>query len=398
MVADSGDISFLLVATAMVILMTPGVGLFYGGLVRKKNLISMIGLCFISLAIVTVQWTLFGYTLAFGPDIGGIIGGLDYIGLVGVNGESGSIPDLLFMIFQLSFAAIALAIITSAVAERVKLSAFILFGLLWTTLVYDPLAHWVWGGGWMSMMGIYDFAGGIVVHISAGFGALALALVVGKRRGYNEYVLEPHNIAMTLLGGAILWFGWFGFNGGSALAADQVAINAIVVTNIAACCGALSWMAVSWYMDKPSTLGLISGAIAGLGAITPAAGFVSPLSAVIIGTLSGLLCYGAMIFRIRKNWDESLDAWAIHGVGGTWGTIAIGIFALSAIGGVSGILDGSFVQLFLQVVGVVISIVYAFGMTWVLAKIVNATVGLRVTSQEEYVGLDIAQHGESMEA
>ncbi|MDE4908187.1 ammonium transporter [Methanogenium marinum] len=387
---------FILICTAMVILMTLAVGFFYGGLVRKKNLISMLTLSFVSVALVSIQWVVVGYSLAFGPDIGGLIGGLDYFMLQGVGMSGEPVPDMLFMMFQLSFAAIALAIITSAVAERIKLSSFIIFGLLWTTFIYDPLAHWVWGGGWAYSMGILDFAGGIVVHIGAGFGALALALVIGSRLGFGEHNLEPHNIPLTLLGGALLWFGWFGFNSGSALAMNEIAINAFVVTNISAAAGALSWMVASWIHGKPSSLGMISGAVAGLGAITPAAGFVGPMSAICIGAISGLLCYGALLFRLEHNWDESLDAWAIHGVGGVWGTIAIGLFAVPAIGGISGLIVGGYSQIVLQIVGALAAILFAFIGTLILAKGVDMVFGLRVTTEEEYVGLDISQHGETI--
>jgi Amt family ammonium transporter len=381
----------------MVMLMTPGVGLFYGGLVRRKNFISMIALAFIAFAIVTLQWAIFGYSLAFGSDIGGLIGNLEYVFLHGVGMDGDGIPDLLFMVFQMVFAAIALAIVTSAVAERVKLSAFIVFGLLWTTLIYDPIAHWVWGGGWAAQLGIVDFAGGIVIHISAGFSALALALVIGKRAGFGQYSMDPHNIPMTLLGGALLWFGWFGFNAGSALAANGLAVNAFVVTNISAASGALAWMGASWVRGKPSSLGMISGAIAGLGAITPAAGFVGPLAAVVIGMVSGLLCYYALLFRIRKGLDESLDAWAIHGVGGFWGTLSIGIFAIASIGGVSGLIAGVGEQFLLQAFGAVTVMVFSFAGTYIIAKCVDALMGLRVSEDEEYVGLDISQHGESIQ-
>ncbi|MDV2481718.1 ammonium transporter [Methanoculleus sp. Wushi-C6] len=397
MVLDNGDTAFILICTALVMLMTPGVGLFYGGLVRRKNLISMVALSFVALSIVTLQWVFFGYSLAFGPDISGIIGSFTFIGLEGVGTTGDGIPDLLFMVFQMAFAAIALAIVTSAVAERVKLSSFIVFGLLWTTLIYDPIAHWVWGGGWAAQMGIVDFAGGIVIHISAGFSALALALVIGKRVGFGQYSMDPHNIPMTLLGGALLWFGWFGFNAGSALAADGLAANAFVVTNISAASGALAWMGASWVRGKPSSLGMISGAIAGLGAITPAAGFVGPLAAVVIGTVSGLLCYYALLFRIRKGLDESLDAWAIHGVGGFWGTLSIGIFAIASIGGVSGLIAGAGEQFLLQAFGAVAVTVFSFAGTYVIARCVDALMGLRVSEDEEYVGLDISQHGESIQ-
>ena len=396
MVLDSGDTAWVLVATAMVMLMIPGVGLFYGGLVRKKDVVSMIGLSFLALALVSVQWVLVGYSLAFGTSLGGFVGGLDFLGLRGVGMDSGdgTIPDLLFMVFQLVFAGITLAIITSAVAERVRIGSFIVFGLLWTTLVYDPLAHWAWGGGWAGELGALDFAGGTVVHISSGFGALALALVIGKRIGFGDHNMEPHNIPMTMIGAALLWFGWFGFNAGSALAADGLAASAFVVTNVSASAGALAWLFASWVRGKPSALGMVSGAIAGLVAITPAAGFVDPLSALVIGAVSGVLCYRALLFRVGRGLDESLDAWAVHGVGGLWGAVATGIFAVEAIGGASGLLQGNVDQFIAQVIGAFAAVVYAFVVTYALARAVDATMGLRVTEDEEYVGLDISQHGE----
>lgn len=396
MVLDSGDTAWVLVSTAMVMLMIPGVGLFYGGLVRKKDVVSMIGLSFLALALVSVQWVLVGYSLSFGTDMMGFIGGLDFVGLqgVGMDAGEGTIPPLLFMVFQLVFAGITLAIITSAVAERVRIGSFIVFGLLWTTLVYDPLAHWAWGGGWAGQLGALDFAGGTVVHISSGFGALALALVIGKRIGFGDHDMEPHNIPMTMLGAALLWFGWFGFNAGSALAADGLAASAFVVTNTSAAAGALAWLFASWVRGKPSALGMVSGAIAGLVAITPAAGFVDPLSALVIGAVAGVLCYRALLFRVGRGLDESLDAWAVHGVGGLWGAIATGIFAVEAMGGASGLIQGNVDQFAAQVIGAVAAVVYAFVVTYALARAVDATMGLRVTEDEEYVGLDISQHGE----
>ncbi|HNR58216.1 MAG TPA: ammonium transporter [Methanothrix sp.] len=396
MVLDSGDTAWILVSTAMVMLMIPGVGLFYGGLVRKKDVVSMIGLSFLALALVSVQWVLVGYSLSFGTDIMGFIGGLDFVGLRGVGMDSGdgTIPALLFMAFQLVFAGITLAIITSAVAERVRIGSFIVFGILWTTLVYDPLAHWAWGGGWASQLGALDFAGGTVVHISSGFGALAMALVIGKRIGFGDYDMEPHSIPMTMLGSALLWFGWFGFNAGSALAADGLAASAFVVTNTSAAAGALAWLFASWVRGKPSALGMVSGGIAGLVAITPAAGFVDPLSSLVIGAVAGVLCYRALLFRVGRGLDESLDAWAVHGVGGLWGAIATGIFAVEAVGGHSGLLQGNVDQLIAQVIGAVAAVAYAFVVTYALARAVDATMGLRVSENEEYVGLDISQHGE----
>ncbi len=398
MVLNSGDTAWVLVATAMVMLMTPGVGLFYGGLVRSKTVVSMIGLSFLAFALVSVQWVLFGYSLSFGSDIMGLIGGLNYFALNGIgSGEAPlapNIPALIYMAFQLVFAAVTLAILTSAVAERVKLSSFIVLALLWTTLVYDPLAHWVWAGGWLARMGALDFAGGTVVHISSGFSALAIALVIGKRMGFGSYIMEPHNIPMAMLGAGLLWFGWFGFNAGSALAANSLAASAFVVTNTSAAAGALTWLAASWYKGKPSALGMVSGGIAGLVAITPAAGYVDVTAAIIIGAIAGALCYAALLFRISRGLDESCDAWAVHGMGGLWGAIATGIFATAAVNNYTGLVYGNVHQFMVQLGAAGFAVIYAFVMTYVLAKIVDSAMGLRVTENEEYVGLDISQHGE----
>jgi Amt family ammonium transporter len=395
MAADGSTIAWLLCATALVMLMTPGVGFFYGGLVRKKNFISMVALSFITFALVTIQWVVIGYSIAFGGDVGGVIGNFDFFGLNNVPFESdAAYPPLLFMIFQLTFAAVTMAIVTSGMAERIKLSAFLLFAIVWVTLVYSPVAHWVWGGGWAATMGFLDFAGGAVVHITAGFAALALALVIGKRAGFGEYSMDPHNIPMTLLGAAILWFGWFGFNGGSALAANGLAVHAVVVTNISAASGALAWLFISWMRGMPSSIGMVSGAVAGLGAITPAAGYVTPMTGIVIGSVASILCYYAMLWRIRKKMDESLDAWAVHGVGGLWGTISVGIFAVASVNGASGLIEGN-VDLFLtQVFGALVVMVFVFTVTFVLAWFINRTIGLRVSETEEYVGLDLSQHGE----
>jgi len=396
MALDTGVTCWLMVSAILVMLMTPGVGFFYGGLVRKKNFISMIALSFVVLSLVSVQWILFGYSLAFGHDIGGFIGNLEYIGLNGVSADAGTgtYPPLIFMMFQLFFASVTIAIVTSAVAERIRLSSFIVFVLVWLTVVYCPVAHWVWGGGWASQFGLIDFAGGTVVEICSGFSALALALVIGKRAGFGEYSLEPHNIPIALLGAALLWFGWFGFNAGSALAVNSSAAIAFVTTNTAAAAGALAWMFASWYHGKPSSLGMVSGAIAGMVAITPAAGFVSPLVAILIGAVAGLLCYSMMLLRIKKMCDESLDAWAIHGMGGLWGTIATGIFAAAALCGFSGLIEGNIHQFTANVVGAFVTMIYAFVMTFVIGILIDRTMGLRVTEDEEYVGLDICQHGE----
>ena len=395
---NSGDTAWVLVSVAMVMLMTPGVGLFYGGLVRSKTVVSMIGLSFLAFALASIQWVLFGYSLSFGSDVAGIIGGLNYFALGGVGlgaaPLAANLPHLLYVAFQMVFAAVTLAILTSAVAERVRLSSFIVLALLWTTLVYDPLAHWVWAGGWMAQMGALDFAGGTVVHISSGFSALAIAMVIGKRVGFGSYVMEPHNIPMAMLGAGLLWFGWFGFNAGSALGANGLAASALVVTNTSAAAGALTWLFASWYKGKPSALGMVSGGIAGLVAITPAAGYVDVPGALAIGAVAGVLCYMSLLFRVNRGLDESCDAWAVHGMGGLWGAIATGIFATSAVNSYTGLIYGNFHQFAVQIMAAGASVIYAFVMTYILARIVDSVMGLRVTEDEEYVGLDIAQHGE----
>ena len=404
---DPGNTAWVLTSTAMVVVMTIGLGFFYGGMVRRKNVLSMISLSLVSLAMVSLQWVLIGYSLSFGSNVlGGFIGGLEYAGLRGIGVDTPTpgleyLPHLAFVAFQMTFAAITLAILTSALAERGKLAGFLVFGLLWTTLVYDPVAHWVWGGGWMhrwlhETLGAapLDFAGGTVVHITSGFAALALAFVVGKRLGFGEREIPPHNIPLTLIGTALLWFGWFGFNAGSALAAGGSAANALLVTHIAASAGALAWLAASWLHGRPGSLGLASGAVAGLVAITPAAGYVGVGAAIVIGLVAGLLCYAALLYRVRRGWDESLDAWAVHGMGGLWGAIATGIFADKSVGGVAGLLQGNAAQFLAQVLDAAIALVYAFTVTYLLAKLVDATIGLRVSETEEYVGLDVAQHGE----
>jgi len=396
MALDTGVTTWLMVSALLVMLMTPGVGFFYGGLVRKKNFISMIALSFVVLSLVSIQWILFGYSLAFGPDVGGFIGNLQYLGLSGVSADAGSAayPPLIYMVFQLFFAAVTITIVTSAVAERIRLSSFILFVLVWVTVVYCPIAHWAWGGGWAQQMGMIDFAGGTVVEICSGFAALALAMVIGKRAGFGEYSMEPHNIPIALLGAALLWFGWFGFNAGSALAVNASAVTAFVNTNTAAAAGALAWMFASWYNGKPSSLGMVSGAIAGMVAITPAAGFVTPLTAILIGVVAGVLSFVMMLWRIRRQLDESLDAWAIHGMSGLWGTLATGLFAAAAVAGFSGLFEGNVHQMVANTIGAFAALVYAFVVTYIVAWAIDRTLGLRVTADEEYVGLDICQYGE----
>ncbi|MDD1745477.1 MAG: ammonium transporter [Candidatus Methanoperedens sp.] len=382
-------------------LMIPAVGLFYGGMVRKKNALSTIMFSFAILALISVQWILFGYSLAFGPDVGGVIGNLDRAGLIGVGqvpdvNYAATIPSMAFMMFQAMFAVITVVLITGAFVERIKFSAFLVFSFLWATLVYDPIAHWVWGsGGWLRTMGALDFAGGIVVHVSAGVSAVAIALVIGARKGFGKLVMEPHSIPMTVLGAILLWFGWFGFNAGSAVTSSGLAVNAFVVTNTGGAAAALVWMLLSWYHKKPSVLGTATGGIVGLATVTPASGFVTPLAAVVIGAVAAVLSYYAMLFRMKRNVDESLDVWACHGIGGTWGAIATGIFATTAVNAAgSGLIDGNASQVLIQLTAVAATWVYAFVVTFILAKIIDATIGLRVSDEEESVGLDISQHAE----
>lgn len=400
---DSGDTAWILVSSALVMLMTPGVALFYGGMVRKKNVVSTIMMSFAILALVGILWVLYGYSLAFGPDIGGIIGNLDWLGLRGVGQEPSAdyaqtVPHLAFMIYQAMFAIITAALISGAVVERMKFSSLIIFSILWTTLVYVPVAHWVWGGGgWLGQFGALDFAGGTVVHMNAGFSALALAMVLGPRKGFlQKETMAAHHLPMVMLGAALLWFGWFGFNAGSALTAGGLASSAFVTTQIATASAVLTWMILSWIQRRPSLLGAATGAIAGLVAITPAAGFVPPLAAIPIGIGAAAVGYYFISFRMRRRIDESLDVWAVHGMGGLWGALATGIFASAAVNaaGADGLLLGNALQLAKQVAAVAIIGAYAFGVTWVLAKILKATMGLRVREEEEVVGLDIAQHGE----
>ena len=400
-VGSAGDTAWVLTSTVLVLMMVvPGLALFYGGLVRRKNVLATLMQSFILLALISVQWVLWGYSLAFGPDIGGLIGNLDYLGLAGVTGEPGpyadTIPHLAFMAFQGMFAAITPALITGAFAERMKFSAFLIFGLLWSTLVYDPLAHWVWGGGWIGAIGALDFAGGTVVHISSGVSALVCAIVIGKRRGFPTEHMPPHNLPLAVVGAALLWVGWFGFNAGSALGANATAAYAFVTTNTAAAAAALSWMFAEWrHSGKPTMLGAATGAVAGLVAITPAAGFVGPLSAVVIGVVAGMLCFGAVVMKVRMGYDDSLDVVGVHGVGGAWGALATGLFAAAAIGGTNGLFFGNVAQMGPQIVSVVATCVYAAVVTWIILKVLDVTIGLRVTQEDEQMGLDLSQHNEA---
>ena len=399
---NAGDTAWVLVSTALVMMMTPALAFFYGGMVRRKNILSTLNLSFIIMALMSIQWVLFGYTLVFGSDLGGLIGKFNFLGFSGVGAEPNpdyapTIPHLAFAAFQMMFAIITPALITGAFVERVRFKTFLLFSLLWATLVYDPVAHWVWGvGGILRKLGALDFAGGNVVHITAGFSALAFALVIGARNGFGKRLFEPHNIPYTVLGAGLLWVGWFGFNAGSALAANGLAVNALVTTNTAAAAAGLVWMFLSWRDNKPSVLGIVTGAVVGLVAITPAAGFVTPLAALVIGAVVAPICYYAIRLRQKLNLDESLDVWACHGMGGTWGAIATGLFASKAVNpaGANGLFYGNPAQFFIQLASAAVTIVFAFGVTYLVAWALKRWLGLRVTQNEEEVGLDISEHGE----
>jgi Amt family ammonium transporter len=395
---NSGDTAWVLISSALVLMMVPALAFFYGGMVRKKNILSTLNLNFIIMGLLGIQWVLFGYSLAFGDDIAGLIGGLNFLGFTGVGAEpnanyAATIPHQAFAGFQMMFAVITPALITGAFVERVRFKSFLIFSVLWATLVYDPVAHWVWGiGGILRGLGALDFAGGTVVHITAGYSALAFAIVIGARKGFGSRSFEPHNIPYTILGAGLLWFGWFGFNGGSALAANGMAANAFITTNTAAAAAGLVWMILSWKDNKPSVLGIVTGAVVGLVAITPAAGYVTPLSAIAIGAIAAPISYYAIRFRQNRNLDESLDVWACHGMGGTWGALATGIFATEA--GTRGLLAGNPTQFLVQLLTIVVVIIFSFGVTFGISKLLDRFVGLRVTDNEEEVGLDISEHGE----
>jgi Amt family ammonium transporter len=402
---NQADTAFVLVSAALVMLMTPGLALFYGGMVRSKNILATLMENFILLGVVGVLWAVYGYSLAFGPDLGHFIGSLDYFGLMGVGTEpfkaySETIPHQTFMIYQAMFAIITPALITGAFAERMKFSTFLVFMVLWVTLVYCPVAHWVWGdGGWLKGLGALDFAGGTVVHINAGIAALAAALVVGKRQGYgNHATFIPHNLPMTVLGAGLLWFGWFGFNAGSALAANALASSAFTATHLATCAATLAWVGTEWLVrGKPTTLGAASGAVAGLVAITPAAGFVGPMSAILIGIGAGVICYLAVLVKPRLGYDDSLDVVGVHCVGGVWGALATGLFASKLVNsaGADGLFYGNPGQFLIQVIAVVVTMAFSFVVSYILFKILDATMGLRVTADDEVAGLDISEHQET---
>src|SRR3989338_1138853 len=401
---NTGDTAWMLISSALVFLMTPGLAFFYGGLVRKKNVLSVLMQCFIVICLVSLQWILFGYSLAFGPDIKGFIGDLSWAGLKGVGFDpfpdySATIPHQLYMIYQAMFAIITPALILGAFAERMKFSAFCLFSILWTTLVYDPVAHWVWGiGGFLRTSGALDFAGGTVVHINAGIAALVTALVIGKRTGYPAHTPHPHNLPFAVLGAGILWFGWFGFNAGRALTAGNLAVNAFIVTHISASTAGLTWAILDWiFNSRPTMLGTITGVVAGLVAITPASGFVTIFGAIWIGLGAAVICYiSVAVMKSKFGYDDSLDAFGVHGIGGIWGSVATGIWATKSVNslGADGWWYGNPHQFFIQIKASLITILYAFIVTYLLLKIVDATMAIRVREQEERIGLDLTQHRE----
>ncbi len=407
---NAADNAWVLVSSALVLLMTPGLAMFYGGLTRSKNVLSTMMHSFFIMGLASIIWLFYGFSLAFAPDsLGGLLGGLDYLGLRGIGSElfpdlvdsskTMTIPGSTFMIFQCMFAIITPALITGAFAERMKFSSFMLFILLWLTLVYCPVAHWVWGpGGWLSGIGAMDFAGGTVVHVNAGAAALACCLMIGKRKGYGTTPMIPHNLTLTLLGAGLLWFGWFGFNAGSALAASEGAAMAFVVTHMATAAAALAWVFTEWMVSgKPTTLGVASGAVAGLVAITPASGFVGPISAVFIGIGAGVVCYLAVLAKGPLGYDDSFDVVGVHGVGGAWGALATGLFASKAVNaaGSDGLFFGNAGQLWPQIVAIVVTMIFSFVVSLVILAIIKAIVGLRVTEEEEMAGVDTACHGET---
>ena len=402
---DKGDTAWILVCSALVLLMTiPGLALFYGGMVRQRNVLATLLQSFAALCVVSLQWILFGYSLSFGPDkFGGLIGDLSWAGLRTVGpgpyaAYAATIPHQVFMIFQMMFAAITPALICGAFAERMKFSAFLIFTLLWSTIVYDPIAHWVWSeNGFLHKLGALDFAGGTVVHLSSGTAALVCAIVLGKRKGYPKTPMPPHNLPMTLMGAGLLWFGWFGFNAGSALEASGVAANAFLSTHAAAAAAGLGWMFCEWKLrGKPTALGTASGAVAGLVAVTPACGYVGPVAAIIIGLIAGGLCFGGCHLKMKFGYDDSLDVVGVHGVGGTFGAIATGLFAWTAVNaaGGNGLFHGNAGQLGTQLIAIGATVLLSAPATYLILKLVDALVGLRVSEDDEFMGLDISQHSE----
>ncbi|HML60308.1 MAG TPA: ammonium transporter [Solidesulfovibrio sp.] len=401
---QSGDTAFVLISAALVLFMIPGLALFYGGMVRKKNVLGTILQSFILISLVTFEWIYLGYSMSFGPDVGGLIGSLAWAGLGGVGAAPSpdyapTVPHIAFAMYQCMFAAITPALITGAVAERMRFGPFLIFSLAWTVLVYNPVCHWVWGnGGWLREMGVLDFAGGIVVHLTCGAAALAAVLLTGPRKDHGKHQIVPHNLPMTLLGTGMLWFGWFGFNAGSALAADGVAVGAFAATHLGGMAGMATWCVIEWWhRGKPTTLGAASGAVAGLATITPGAGFVSPGWAVAIGMLAGAVCYGAVLVKARLRFDDSLDVVGIHGVGGVLGTLLVGVAASKLVNpaGADGLASGNPHQLGVQVLAVVAVGVFAFVVSWLLLAAVRAVMGLRLAPQAETIGLDLSEHTEA---
>ena len=399
---DSGATAIVLISAALVFIMTPGLAFFYGGLVRRKNVLSIMMQSFLAMGIVTVIWVFGGFSLAFGKDIGGVIGDLRYFGLNGVGfdaavigGIQQHIPLLAFFVFQEMFAVITPALITGAFADRVNFKSYLVFLVFWSILVYIPLAHWVWGGGFLQQMGVADFAGGLVVHVSAGFAALASVFIVGKRKIIKGEKVLPHNITYVALGTGLLWFGWFGFNGGSALGANGLAAAAFVNTDIAGSVAMITWLFISWVHEgKPSMTGALTGSVAGLATITPAAGFVQPWAAALIGLICAFVCYAAIQYRMKLKWDDALDVWGCHGVGGVLGVILTGVFAVTAINGVSGLIQGNVHQFLIQLFAAVFVCAYSFGLTWLILKVVNVFTPVRVADDVEVKGLDEGLFGE----
>ncbi len=401
---DKADTAFILASAGLVLLMTPGLALFYGGMVRSKNVLGTIMQSLFMISLISLEWVYIGYSMSFGPDIGGFIGSLDWFALKGVTSApspdyASTIPQTVFMIYQCMFAVITPALITGAFAERVRFGPFIIFSVLWSIFVYNPVCHWIWGsGGWLAAMGVMDFAGGLVVHLTCGVAALAGVMVIGPRRGYGRASFMPHNLPMTVIGTGLLWFGWFGFNGGSALAADEVAATAFVATHLAGMAGMAMWVAMEKInQGRATTLGAASGAISGLATITPTAGFVGPNAAVLIGLIAGVVCYLAVNIKAKFKLDDSLDVVGIHGVGGLIGTLCLGIFASTAVnpGGVDGLMNGNAAQLFIQIKGILIVGIYTFVVSWVLFKVLHSTIGIRLAEEAEIEGLDSTEHSET---
>jgi len=397
---NSGDTAFILISAALVLLMTPALALFYGGLVRKKNVLSTIMHSLVAIGVITLQWIFFGYSISFGPDINGVIGNFSFAFLKNVGFEPSSyastIPHIVFMVYQMMFAIITPALISGALAERMKFSAYVLFIFLWATFVYDPVAHWIWGGGWLSKFGVMDFAGGLVVHATSGISALLAAIMLGSRKNFMREAFLPHHLPMVVIGTGLLWFGWFGFNAGSALSSGALSANAFVTTHISAATGLLAWIFIEWKINgKPTCLGAATGAIAGLATITPAAGFVSPLSAIIIGILAAGFCYWAITLKEKFKYDDSLDVFGVHGIGGIVGTLSAGLFAQSYINGTNGLFFGNAKAFLIQLFATAVVVIYSLIVTFIILKVINAIVGLRVSEEEEVMGLDLSLHGES---